>query len=301
MRPARPTLAIVLTLIIASAGGCSPKRIGISRMADALSSTATAFTRDSDPEFVRQAAPSTLKMVEMLLDQDPSHAGLLMTACSGFTQYDYAFLQSDADAGDPASAATRELKARAAAMYDRARGYCLRAIDVRHRGFSQAVQKDAKAALAPMTPADVPALYWTAVAWGGALALADNPLARIGEIAAVRALFTRALELDESWESGAIHEAMIALEGLPLLLGGSPARAKEHFDRAVTLANGQSAFAYVAMATSIAQPAKDRAEFEKLLRAALAVDVSQRPSLRLANLIAQRRARALLAQMDKLF
>ena len=101
--------------------------MGMSRMADALSSTASSFTRDNDPEFVRQAAPSTLKMVEMLLEQSPSHTGLLMTACSGFTQYAYAFLQSDADVADPGSATARELKARGAAMYDRARAYCVRA------------------------------------------------------------------------------------------------------------------------------------------------------------------------------
>jgi TRAP transporter T-component len=300
MRRARPPLALAL-LLITAAGGCSPKRMGISRMADALSSTTTAFTRDTDPEFVRQAAPSTLKMVEMLLDEDPAHAGLLITACRGFAQYSYAFLHSDADAGDPASQSTRDLKARAASMYDRARGYCLRTIDARHRGFSQAFPKDPKAALETMTRDDVPALYWTGVAWGGALTLTDNPLARIGEIALVRALFTRALDLDEGWEGGAIHEAMIALEGLPRLLGGSPARATQHFDRAVALSNGQSAFAYLTLATSVAQPAKDKAQFEKLLKSALAVDVTQRPSIRLANLIAQKRARSLLAQIDKLF
>jgi hypothetical protein len=292
---------LLLVLVLAASGACSPKKMGLSRMADALSSTAATFTRDSDPEFVRQAAPSTLKMVEMLLDQDPTHAGLLLTACSGFAQYSYAFLQSDADAGDPSSQSTRDLRARASAMYDRAREYCLRAIDVRHRGFSQAVRKDPNAALAALARADVPALYWMGVAWGGALTVADSPLSRIAEIAVVRALFARALELDETWESGAIHEAMIAVEGLPFLLGGSPARAKEHFDRAVALANGQSAFAYVALATGVAQPAKDKAAFEKLLRAALAVDVTQRPSLRLANVIAQRRAKSLLAQIDKLF
>jgi hypothetical protein len=224
-----------------------------------------------------------------------------MTACSGFAQYSYAFLQSDADAGDPASPSTRELKARASAMYDRARGYCLRAIDGRHRGFALAIQKDPKGALAVMTRADVPALYWTGVAWGGALTMTESPLARVGEIAVVRALFSRALELDEAWEGGAIHEAMIAVEGLPFILGGSPARAKEHFDRAVALANGQSAFAYVTLATSVAQPAKDKAAFEKLLKSALAVDVTSRPSIRLANLIAQKRARTLLSQIDKLF
>ena len=270
-------------------------------MADALSSTATTFTRDTDPEFVRQAAPSTLKMVEMLLDEEPSHEGLLMTACSGFAEYAYAFLQADADGADPAAATTRDLRARAAAMYDRARGYCLRALEVNHRGFAESIRKDPKAALATATRADVPALYWTGVAWGGALTQSDNPFARIGDVAIVRGLFTRSLELDEGWEGGTIHEAMIAVEGLPVLLGGSPVRAKEHFDRAVALGNGQSAFAYLALATSVAQPAKDRAQFEALLKSALAVDVSRRPSIRLANLVAQKRARALLSQADKLF
>ena len=281
--------------------GCSPKRMGINRMADALTSTAAAFTRDNDPEFVRQAAPSTLKMVEMLLDESPTHGGLLMAGCAGFTQYAYAFLQSDADAADPTSATTRDLKARAAAMYDRARGYCLRALEAHHKGVSQQLQKDAKTALASMTRADVPALYWTGVAWGGALSLADNQLARIGELVTVRAVFARALQLDDTWEAGAIHEAMIAVEGVPLLLGGSPARAREQFDRAVQLSGGTSAFAYVTMATSVALPSRDRTEFESLLRAALAVDPSKRPTLRLANLIAQQRARGLLAQIDRLF
>ena len=77
-------VALMTALAVA---GCSPKKMGISRMADALTSTASTFTRDNDPEFVRQAAPSTLKMVEMLLDESPSHPGLLMTACSGFAQY----------------------------------------------------------------------------------------------------------------------------------------------------------------------------------------------------------------------
>ena len=94
---------------------------------------------------------------------------------------------------------------------------------------------------------------------------------------------------------------MIALDGLPSLLGGSAARAREHFDRAVALSNGSSAFAFVTLASSVAQPAKDRKEFERLLRAALAVDVDKEPSLRLANLIAQARARYLLTQMDRLF
>jgi hypothetical protein len=300
MRGARG-LAVGVCCVAFAFAACSPKKMGISRMADALSSTATAFSRDNDPEFVRLAAPSTLKMVEMLLDENPTHPGLLMTACSGFTQYAYGFLQVEAEMLEPPTGAPAEdLRSRARAMYVRARDYCGRALEVRHPNARQALARAPLPLLAAAVRADVPALYWTAVAWGAELSLANNQLVRLAELGAVRALLTRARELDETWENGAIHEAFIALDGQPFLMGGSSARARAHFDRAVALAKGESAFAYVAMAASVAQPAGDRAEFERLLRAAIAIHASP-PSLRLANLIAQKHARVLLSRIDRLF
>lgn len=290
---------IVVVLSVIALSGCSVKKMGMARMADAISATSSTFAADNDPEFIRLAAPSTLKMVEMLLEEQPRHLGLLSTACAGFTQYSYAFLHVDAEAAD--AAAGRELRGRASRMYDRARGYCLRALDVRIDGIGAALPVGKTDALRRATKADVPDMYWLAGSWGGSMALAENPILRVGEVLALRAVLQRALELDPTWESGAIHEAMIAMEGLPPLLGGSPVRARQHFDKAVALSNGQSAFAYVTLATSIVQPARDRAEFERLLRAALAIDVSKRPSLRLANLIAQKRARHLLSRIDTLF
>lgn len=283
-------------------GGCSPKRIGMSRMADALAATATTYRTDNDIELVRAAAPSTLKLVEMMLDQAPDHAGLLSTACSGFAQYAYGFLQLDSEIAEPsAPAAAAELKARAGRMYERARGYCAREIETRHRGFRGELAKDAGAALSRTRPADVPSLFWLGVSWGGELSVADNQLMRLPELVTVRRVFNRALELDEAWERGAIHEALIAFDGMPALLGGSAERATRHFDRAVALSEGQSAFAYVTMASSVSVPARDRSGFERNLKAALAIDVNRDPSVRLANLLAQKRARFLMSRAGTLF
>jgi hypothetical protein len=46
---------------------------------------------------------------------------------------------------------------------------------------------------------------------------------------------------------------------------------------------------------------QDVAEFRRLLAAALAIDVDERPEWRLENTIMQRRARRLLDQIDILF
>ena len=55
-------------------------------------------------------------------------------------------------------------------------------------------------------------------------------------------------------------------------MGGDAARARTHFDRAVELSKGKSASAYVAMAASVAQPARNHEEFDQLLEKALAIE-----------------------------
>jgi hypothetical protein len=300
-RPARQA-ALVAVLACLCTTACSLRQAGISRMASALTETAGAYATDNDPEFVRLAAPSTLKMVEMLLEEQPRHDGLLTTACRGFTQYAYAFLQVDAELTPPSEAAqAAELRRRARLMYIRAADYCWRALELRHPGIRAAISADPERASGSLTADDVPLVYWLSGAWGGELNLDDRQLQRLMELAAIRVMLTRALALDEGWEGGALHEAFVVLDGMSPLLGGSATRAREHFDRAVALSKGQSAFAYVALASGVSVRAGNRAEFERLLQAALAVDADARPSLRLANLVAQRRARGLLAEAATLF
>ena len=186
-------------------------------------------------------------------------------------------------------------------MYLRARGYCWRALERTHPGVRAAISADPQKGLAAMGAMDVPVLYWIAASWGGELGLAANQLLRLPDLVVIRSILARALALNDSWDGGTLHEAMIGLDGMSPLLGGSATRARQHFDKAVTLADGKSAYAYVALAESVSVAAQDRAEFEKLLKTALAIDLEARPSLRLANLVAQRRARALLARGDTLF
>jgi predicted anti-sigma-YlaC factor YlaD len=81
-------------------------------------------------------------------------------------------------------------------------------------------------------------------------------------------------------------------------MGGSRARAREPFARAEALSKGTSAGAYVTLATSVSVAEQNRAEFEDLLQKALAVDPDEAPSQRLATLIAQKRARFLLDNVD---
>ena len=118
----------------------------------------------------------------------------------------------------------------------------------------------------------------------------------------MEALARRALDLEEGYDYGSLHEFMITFEGSRSdTMGGSAARAREHFDRAVELSGGFRASPYLALAETVSVRNQDRSEFTALLEKSLAIDPDARPEWRLANLVMQRRARWLLGRADLLF
>jgi predicted anti-sigma-YlaC factor YlaD len=62
-----------------------------------------------------------------------------------------------------------------------------------------------------------------------------------------------------------------------------------------------SAGLFVAYADAVAVPQQDVDRFRSLIAQALEVDPDEREETRLANLVAQRRARSLLRRIDDLF
>ena len=297
-------LLIMLLLGGVAGSGCSlVRRAALDQVADGVAGSGTTFASDDDPDLIKAAAPFSLKLLESLLAESPRHQGLLVAAASGFTQYAYAFVQQDADELEARDLAAAEaLRTRARRLYLRARQYGLRGLDVSHAGISGGLLADPRAAVRVATTADVPLLYWTAAAWGGAISLSkDNP-ELVAQIPAMEALIDRALELDESYARGAIHDFLITYEmsrqGAP---GDPAARARVHFDRAMALSEGRDASPLVALAEAVAVQQQDVKEFESLLNRALAINPDASPDTRLQNMVMQRRARWLLSRKAELF
>ncbi len=284
--------------------GCSARRYMINRIGDALAGGASvAYAGDDDPELIRDAAPFSLKLIESLLVESPRHAGLLLAACSGFTQYGYAFVQQQADELESTSLeASATQRQRAARLYRRAKNYGLRGLDVRLAGFEQKLRANPKALMAQMTKTDVPLLYWTAVSWGALISLSkDNP-ETVADVPLMEALIDRAAELDVDYADGAIHSYLIAYEmARPGGGSGALAKAQAHFQRAVALSGGLQAGPFVAYAESVMIGQQNRKEFESLLKQALDINVDAKPEWRLMNAVAQRRAKWLLSRTDELF
>ena len=296
------SLALAGTVLLLS--GCATiQHTAVNKLGDALARGGTTYASDDDPELIRAASPFSLKLIESLLAETPQHRGLLLAAASGFTQYGYAFVQQDADeleSTDVAGAAV--MRARARRLYLRARDCGLRGLAVTHPEIADELRRDPRAAVSRCTTDDVPLLYWTAASWSAAIAVTKDRPDLIAELPQAEALIDRALELDETFDHGAIHNFLITYEMARAGGTGDPAtRARAHYERALALGGGHAVSPIIAYAESVCLPQQDRAQFETLLRRALALDPDAHPESRLGNLIMQRRARWLLAHTDDLF
>jgi predicted anti-sigma-YlaC factor YlaD len=293
-------LAVVVCALTLLQGCAMLKRKAVGMVAETLASSGDVFTRDDDLELVGDAIPFGLKLYESLLDSAPTNKDLLIATCSNFTQYGVAYVETEALVLGEAQHHDEvvHLNARALKLYLRAKGYCERAMEVRFPGIMQKLPADPVGALAKAEKKDVPLLYWMAASWGSAIALGVDRPDLVIDMPTVRALADRAIALDETWSRGTLHEMFVSLDSLPAALGGNPDRARMHFTKAVEQQKGLSPGPYVALALGVVVPAQDRAEYEKLLNEALAIDPEKDPSNRLVTLVQQRRARALLDQID---
>lgn len=303
----RPLLALCALLALLSASGC--KTVAVGFVADAISrGGGGAMASDDDPELVRDAVPFALKSMEGLLEQDPKHEGLLLSLSSGFTQYAYAFVAGPADAADVNGnvAAAKAGRERAKKLFLRARDYGARGLDRRAHGLAKKLVPgpELPQALRELDDPekDVPFLYWTAASWSLAISNAKGDMGLVAELPVPIALMSRALEMDEGWGEGAIHEYFLVLDpGRTPGEGGGLAKAKEHYERALVLSKNRKLGPHVSYAEGVLVKLQDRDGFTKLLEQVLAADPDADRPHRLENVLAQRRARLLLDHVDDLF
>ncbi len=302
--PPASQVALSVGLLLVLLPACSIRRYAVNQIGNALASGGSTYESDDDLDLVGGALPFSLKLIESLLAESPQHAGLLLAATSGFTQYGYVYVDEPAD---EASAESLEranlLRQRARRLYLRAHGYGMRALERRYPGIGAALATEPKAALARTRRRDIPLLYWTAAAEGLAISNSKNDAEMIARLPEAEALIDRVVELDEAWGEGSVHEFLISMDGARAAAPAAEvqARLRRHFDRAVELSRGARGSVFVTYAEASSVRFQRRAEFQSLLKRALAINADARPDIRLMNLVAQRRARWLLGRTDALF
>ena len=151
-----------------------------------------------------------------------------------------------------------------------------------------------------LTKDSLGAIYWYAVNLGKFAGNKDFPTLLFYK-ATIKGLMDRALEIDEMYFYGAFHRYFGAYYAkAPAFAGGDMGKSKYHFDRALEIEPNYFA-TRVLVADYYAKKTEDTDLFERQLNTVLETDPASLPEVEVENRLEQRKAKALLENMDEIF
>ena len=302
-------LFILTLLFVLSFSSCSVNKMAAKMMSKSMSGAQDVFTSDNDPELVGDALPLVLKLYEIMLESDPENEDLCSTAGQGFITYSNIYIHTPSEMLDYSQWEKQaKMNDRAKKMYLRGSSYSLRALDIRHNGFSQALYEHRIEEMAEdLENEDVKDLYWYGMGIMGALSIdiTDPHIAPMRKNAVY--LLNKGFEIDPDFNEGAFHDFYVQYyASLPEGMGGGLDKAEYHFKKAVELSKGKKASPYVSYALNVCTKKDDEMqsgvkEFKSALEKALLIDENEVPENRLENIIFKRKAQHLLDNIGDYF
>jgi tetratricopeptide (TPR) repeat protein len=278
-------------LILLVISNCSLQKIALRSTTNLLNNGIQAIYQEQDLQIAEHAIASDMKLLEGLYQSDPRNKDILILLTQGYASYSMGFVEDE----DPD---------RAKLFYLRARQYGLELLGMTsaYKDSIPCKEKPFIERLAYIKAKDVPALFWTAFAWGGWINLSKDDPQAIFDLGKVKAMMSRVLEIDEGFFFGAAHLFFGSIYGtLPKLLGGDPEKAKEHFNRSLEISDNNFILPYVYLARYYAQPLLDEALFGQYLEIIEKAPIDVLPGYQLLTAIAKDKARKLSNMKEELF
>jgi hypothetical protein len=262
-----PLAAVTLT-------ACSLNRTAARVTSGVINTGLPVVFTQADPQYVKDALPANLELMEILIQNDPGNKSLLLNAAQGFCGYAFMFLED-------------ENPERASAFYAKGEGYALRALD-------GATAKTAK-------KADAHALFWNTFCKASYMNINRDKPEAIAEIPELEPAALKLLALEPGYYYNGAQSILGAYYAIrPRMLGGDPEKAKEHFELALKGAGGDFLLNRYMYARMAAVAAQDSELFEKLLDSVLSAEPRDGET-RLADEVAKLKAKKLLEKKDELF
>lgn len=240
--------------------------------------------QQTDIELVCEGSPAYLLMIDSMLVSSPSNPDLLVTAAKSYSAFSAALTECGKDERIPAIA-------------DKARDYGMRL--VRQHLPDETLQNDEalSSGLANLTKDDVAEVFWGVYGWLTWVQSENGSPTSLADTVIIERIMQRLLELDETFENGAIHLFFgLYHAAKPAMFGGRPDLAETHFKRALSISGRRFLVVQTMYAEILARSAMDAVLHDSLLEEVLAFDLQTAPELALSNRIAQSRAARLMAE-----
>lgn len=321
MTQTRPSATTSLGILLAIAGmaasmpllGCDTGAFAAGTTIGVMRRASPGVQRMRDPDILEAAFPGSIQQMEGLLELKPDDSVLRAMLARSYASYGYGFLEDRMEQAELDGSSEEQIehwRQRASLAYLRGREVAMERLDqIRPQGGGMlAVQRQGLEAFTAHVDAfdnrdeHAPLLFWTAYNWARYISLHRDDMSAIADVPYVSAIAERVHRLDPTFMD---HAPLALRAGLmaaaPPQLGGRPADARVELERAIELTGRRNLLYLVTEAMLVARPLQDRALYRSLLEEVLRFDVDSYPEQRIANLLAQRRARRYLSQIDEFF
>ena len=253
---------------------CSLNRLAVRQTAGIIDGGLPAVFAQSDPQYVKEALPGNLQLMEILLQNDPANRKLLINAAQGFCGYALMFLED-------------ENPERASVFYIKGGAYASRVL----KGVT--AQNAKKKDVAP--------LFWQTFCKASYININRDKPDAVAELPGIEPAAEKILTLEPGYYYNGAQSILGAYYSIrPRILGGDPRKAKARFELALKGEGGSfllNRFMYAKMAAVAAQDAE---LFDTLLNSVLAAEPKD-GNTRLPDEVAKIKAKKLLEKKDELF
>ena len=299
-------LAMLLAIFI---NGCSAKHMAVDQIATMVANGMTAFEADDDLTMLKNAFPGNIKLLEAMLVNQPDNYNMHVLLARLYGSYAFAFPETEMEAAllaedeEAAGQDPSDLRSDADRYYRKGAAYALRALELKYPGISQnLLNKDLAAeSISAVKLPELPALFWYGFNLGAYISLNKNSVQALSQAHLAVKAMRRVIELDPAYYHGGAHLFLMAWYGSRSpMMGGSQARAKEHYRTAKDIAGEKLTMADLYLARFCHYQAGNRDAFLETLKGV--VDRKDRvPELRMLNTVAAKRAEAYIEAVDEFF
>jgi hypothetical protein len=289
---------LVLIALIAcyfSLMGCSTTGMFNSFLVSALSGDAdsgSSIFESENYQLLEASLPPFILLVENAAAGSPDDDELLAKATELNVFYAMSFLQEK----DPEWASLHYKQAKKHAWKVMKLRY-----DIREKDIVGQPESNIDYLLRKFDKESAPDLLWLGLSWGLWINLNKDDSSAVAEFTYVRKIMERVLELIPNYQNGLPHLFFGSYYSSSQAMGGSPEKAKEHFDAVLKLTNGEYLTAKVMYATNYACAIQDRALYQHLLEEVINAPESKNKSYRMGNAMAKKQAKIALDKIDEYF
>ncbi len=300
---------VLALLLLAALSGCSAKHMAVDQIATMVDTGMAAFEADDDMEMLKSAFPGNIKLLEAMLANQPDNYNMHVLLARLYGSYAFAFPETEMEVaalaedediagGDPAA-----LRATADRYYRKGAAYALAALELKYPGLSQKLQDKGLAAksIAGIQPPEIPALFWYGFNLGAHVNLNKNSVRALSRAHLAVKAMNRVIELDPAYYHGGAHLFFMVWYGARSpMMGGSQARAIDHYKAAKALSGDKLSLADLYLARFCHYQSGAREAFLKTLTGVVERRDSV-PEIRMLNTVAAVRATAYIDAVDELF